>query len=52
MDPKVLEAALLSTWSTELNYDKSTPYSPYLICPLPKYNLTLRSSDISDSMKK
>jgi hypothetical protein len=52
MDPKDLEAALLITWSTELNSDKSTPCSPYLICPLPKYNLTLRSSDMSDNMKK
>jgi hypothetical protein len=52
MDSKVLEAALLSTWSTELNSDKSTPCSPYLICPLPKYNLILRSFDISDNMKK
>jgi hypothetical protein len=52
MDPKVLEDAFLMTWSTELNSDKSTPCSAYLICPLPKYNLTLRSSDISDSMKK
>jgi hypothetical protein len=50
--PQVLEAALLITWSTESNSDKSTPCSPYLICPLPKYNLTLRSSDMSDSMKK
>jgi hypothetical protein len=50
--PQVLEAALLITWSTELNSDKSTPCSPYLIYPLSKYNLTIRSSDISDSMKK
>jgi hypothetical protein len=51
MDLKLLEAAFLSTWSTELNSNKSTPCSPYLICPLPKYNLTLRSSDMSDNMK-
>jgi hypothetical protein len=52
MDPQILEAALLITWSTESNSDKSTPYSSYLIFPLPKYNLTLTSSDMSDSMKK
>jgi hypothetical protein len=52
MDPKVLEAALLITWSTELNSDKSTPCDTEIICPVPKYNLTLRSFDMSDSMKK
>jgi hypothetical protein len=51
MDPQFLEAALLITWSTKLNSDKSTQCSPYLIWPLPKYYLTLRSSDMSDSMK-
>jgi hypothetical protein len=52
MDPQILSAALLITWSTELNPDKSTPCSPYLMYLLPKYNLTLTASDMYDRMKK
>jgi hypothetical protein len=45
---QVLSTALLTFFSTELKFDKSTPYGPYLISSDPQYNWVVTVSDMSD----
>jgi hypothetical protein len=46
---QVLSAAILTFFSIELKFDKSTPCGPYMISPIPYYNFTTTISNMPDS---
>jgi hypothetical protein len=47
---QVLSTALLTFFSTELKFDKSTPCGPYIISPDPYYNWTVTVLHMSEAI--